>query len=71
MARVPRPLALLPAALIGVVLLASCGDEAGSEGGGLPQFVIGGIPGQDVSTLERQFGLLADYLARETGLEVR
>ena len=71
MACVPRPLALLLAALIGVVLLAACGDEAGSEGGGRPALVIGGIPDQDVSTLERQFGLLADYLARDTGLEVR
>ena len=71
MACVRRPLALLLMAVIGALLLAACDDDAGSEGGDRPALVIGGIPDQDVSRLERQLGLLADYLARETGLEVR
>ena len=32
---------------------------------------IGGIPDQDVSLLEARFDGLADYLSRETGLDVR
>ena len=32
---------------------------------------IGAIPDQDVSVLNRMFGLFADYLSEETGLAVR
>ena len=44
---------------------AACG---GSDSDDRPSLFIGGIPDQDVSTLERQFNLLADYLEEETGL---
>ena len=54
-------------ALAGAALVAACGDDDGDT----PVLVIGGIPDQNVSTLERQFGLMAGYLERETGLEVR
>lgn len=58
--------ALLPLALATVALaLAACGEDAGGE-----TLRIGGIPDQDVSALEAQFGLVADYLADETGLDV-
>ena len=59
---------MLAVALAALTLLAACGD---GDDGGTPALVIGGIPDQDVSTLERQFGLMAEYLERETGLEVR
>lgn len=39
-------------------------------GGGDAALVIGGIPDQDHSTLERKFARMADYLSSETGLEV-
>jgi phosphonate transport system substrate-binding protein len=48
-------------------LLAVCGGDDRD----VPPLVIGGIPDQDVGALERQFGLLAEYLEAETGLEVR
>jgi phosphonate transport system substrate-binding protein len=50
-----------------ITLFTACGNEDNEN----PEFVIGGIPDQDVSTLERQFGLMADYLKQETGLRVR
>ena len=49
-----------------LIVLASCGGD--DEGP--PTLVIGGIPDQNVSTLERQFGLLADYLEETTGFAV-
>ena len=58
---------MLALAIAALPLLAACGDDDDSP----PELVIGGIPDQDVSTRERQFGLMADYLERETGLEVR
>lgn len=50
-----------------ITLSTACGNNDKE----IPEFVIGGIPDQDVSTLERQFGLMADYLKQETGLRVR
>lgn len=47
---------------------AAAAPPAGRSGG--PVFFIGGIPDQNVSALARRFGLLADYLSRETGLRV-
>lgn len=52
--------------VIGALVLAACGGD--EEGGGT--LYIGGIPDQDVSALEAQFGLVGDYLADETGLTV-
>lgn len=54
--------------MLGVSLLAvgACSDDEGAGG----KLLIGGIPDQDVSELERQFGLIADYLSDETGLQV-
>jgi phosphonate transport system substrate-binding protein len=52
-----------------VALLAiACGS---GEGTGERTLYIGGIPDQDVSLLEARFDGLADYLSRETGLDVR
>lgn len=62
------PIALILASAV-ILTVAACGDDddGGSFSGTLS---IGGIPDQDVSTLERQFGLMADYLADATGLDV-
>lgn len=38
--------------------------------GDTPVFMIGGIPDQDVSELNRRFGEMAEYLAEATGMEV-
>lgn len=44
---------------------------AGDNSGGAEKvFYIGGIPDQDVSVLNRRFGAVAEYLSRETGLQV-
>ena len=65
-----RCLAFLAAALLASVLVLSACAEAASNGAD-GTLVIGGIPDQRVSTLERQFELMAEYLERETGLNVR
>ena len=51
------------------IVLAACGG--GGNNGGPPPLVIGGIPDQNASQLERQFTLLAGYLSEQTGLDVR
>lgn len=65
---------LAGALLIASLALAACGgsDSGGSssaEGGGT--LVIGGIPDQDPDRLQRQFGLLTEYLSEELGVAVR
>jgi phosphonate transport system substrate-binding protein len=61
------PLALL--ALLAVVL-AACGDDDATGDAEVERLVIGGIPDQDPDRLQRQFGLVADRLADELGIEV-
>jgi phosphonate transport system substrate-binding protein len=53
-----------------LALLAAC--ERGASDSADPAAVlrIGGIPDQDISRLERMFGLTADYLERRTGVPV-
>lgn len=59
------------------LILAGCGgdsdddDSSGSDSGDQPVLYIGGIPDQNVSTIERQFELVAEYLSEETGIDVR
>jgi phosphonate transport system substrate-binding protein len=68
---------------LGLFVAAACSGGAGQGGGQLslvgndggddesrPTLVIGGIPDQNASTIERQFSLLANYLEAETGLDV-
>ena len=57
---------MLTLAVVALVAAACGGDDAADR----PTLFIGGIPDQDVSTLERQFNLLAEYLSDETGLTV-
>ena len=57
---------MLTLAAVALVAIACGGDDDADQ----PTLFIGGIPDQDVSTLERQFNLLADYLSDETGLKV-
>lgn len=47
-------------------MVASCA----SSGGGIPTLVIGGIPDQDVSLLEKRFDGVADLLAAELEIDV-
>jgi phosphonate transport system substrate-binding protein len=61
------PLALL--ALLALVL-AACGDDDATGDAEVERLVIGGIPDQDPDRLQRQFGLVADRLADELGIEV-
>ena len=49
------------------VLISGCSDDDGDR----PTLFIGGIPDQDATTLERTFGLMAEYLAKQTGLDVQ
>ncbi len=58
-------------------MAAACGSDGGSDGaaasdaGGSPdKIVIGAIPDQDPELLARNYGLVADYLSEETGVEV-
>lgn len=65
-------LSLLAAALV----LAACGDDdstAGAANDDAPSggtLVIGGIPDQDPDRLQRQFGLVADYLSEALDIDV-
>jgi phosphonate transport system substrate-binding protein len=61
-------MALAAIGLVASAGMVACGDDDGGGDGGT--LTIGGIPDQDVSTLERSFGLMAEYLSRETGLDV-
>lgn len=65
-------LPLLTGLLALVALLAvACGsDEPDAEASTPDRLVIGGIPDQDPDRLQRQFGLVADHLAEELGIEV-
>lgn len=57
-----------PFVLFLVVLAAGCGsagEEQGSE-----TFVVGAIPDQNISELNRRFSRFSDYLEEETGLDV-
>lgn len=67
MTRLMFRLLLLPALLIGALMLGACNDD---EGSGSRTLVIGGIPDQDVAQLEHQFGLMVDYLKATTGMDV-
>ncbi|MEZ4503835.1 MAG: putative selenate ABC transporter substrate-binding protein [Dehalococcoidia bacterium] len=58
---------LLTAMGVALMALVACGGDDDSSGGTL---TIGGIPDQDVSALEAQFGAVVDYLEAETGLDV-
>ena len=58
---------LIAVALLLSLGLSACGNDDDGDAGTL---TIGGIPDQDASKLERTFGLMAEYLQRETGLEV-
>lgn len=56
-----------------LLLLTSCGDDAGDRvaGAGADEpLVIGGIPDQDPDRLQRQFGLVADQLSELLGIDV-
>lgn len=62
-----RWVALWMAALL--LLVAACNDDD-DDGGAGGTLLIGGIPDQDVTHLEQQFGMLADYLEAELGIDV-
>lgn len=77
------PIRLLLIGLLVALVAAACGDDddtgvdAGvdaADGDAEPTTVqtlrIGGIPDQDPDRLQRQFGLVADHLAEELGIEV-
>lgn len=80
----PRPSRLLLALSAGLVLLSACGSDseptaadpttAGAAAGEASEFegplVIGAIPDQDPEILARNYGLLADHLSEELGIEV-
>jgi phosphonate transport system substrate-binding protein len=59
------PLLLILAALF---FAACAGSDASPRDGAVLR--IGGIPDQEVSRMERMFGLMAGYLAEKTGLQV-
>ena len=64
-------LALLGTLLaLSALLAAACGDDEPGEGAAADRLVIGGIPDQDPERLQRQFGLVADHLAAELGMDV-
>ena len=50
------------------LLFAACGGD--DDAADAPTLVIGGIPDQEVSQLEQQFGMIRDYLADTTGFNV-
>lgn len=53
------------------LLAAACGaDDPGAGAAAPDRLVIGGIPDQDPDRLQRQFGLVADHLGDELGIEV-
>ena len=59
------------------IVASACGSDDASnaagesaESGSLDKIVIGAIPDQDPELLARNYGLVADYLAEEIGVEV-
>lgn len=57
--------------LLGTTMLTACGQQLGQASPQQPPpLVIGGIPDQDLSTLQERFDSVAAYLARELGLPV-
>ena len=56
---------------LAVVILAVLAFSACSSDESAPTFVIAGIPDQDISVLEARFDNLAEYLSKETGLDVQ
>ena len=72
------PIRLLLIGLLVALVAAACGDDDtgtdAADGDAEPTTVqtlrIGGIPDQDPDRLQRQFGLVADHLAEELGIEV-
>ena len=72
MRRIPPPILLALAALL--LVATGCGSsqtDSGQAGGGFDgTLVIGAIPDQDPDLLARNYGLLANYLTQELGLEV-
>ncbi|MDE0803795.1 MAG: putative selenate ABC transporter substrate-binding protein [Acidimicrobiales bacterium] len=77
---------LLLSLLAATLVLAACGDDDDAPTDGATQdpaaddagddapsggtLVIGGIPDQDPDRLQRQFGLVADHLSAELGIDV-
>ncbi|MEX2599233.1 MAG: putative selenate ABC transporter substrate-binding protein [Dehalococcoidia bacterium] len=57
---------LLLITLLSALTLAACGGSGSSS----ETLYIGGIPDQDLALMEENFGLLADYLTDETGINV-
>lgn len=59
----------------GLLALAACGGDDSGESSPAPgvggTLVVGGIPDQDPDRLQRQFGLLSDYLSEQLGVDVR
>lgn len=54
------------------LVAAACGSSApGSPGGGERTLSISAIPDQDPQKLQRQYGMLSDYLAERLGVRVR
>lgn len=51
-----------------VLLTVGCSSDGSSE---QPKFVIGAIPDQNVSELNRRFRLFSSYLEEQTGLDVK
>ena len=74
-ARVWTAGALALALALALLALAACGGEGSGDppaaDGAAGTLVIGGIPDQDPDRLQRQFGLLSDYLGEQLGVEVR
>lgn len=55
--------------VVGLTLI-GCGSNTESQSTEQPKFVIGAIPDQNMSELNRRFTLFADYLEKQTGLDV-
>jgi phosphonate transport system substrate-binding protein len=64
-----RTIRLLPLVALAALVALACADSDNASPA--PTLYIGGIPDQDVTTLERMFGLVAEYLSEKTGLSVR
>lgn len=65
---IPAACRLISGVALVVIALVTVGCVTDS---GHPVLRIGGIPDQNTSALREQFGLMAEYLAQETGIEVQ